>query len=67
MRRSERPPVLALIQRLNSARASGDCALALVLEDELDRLDRRYGYSRTRGFLRTDDQRVGPVKKSGTG
>lgn len=61
MTRDGKMEILCVLERLNLARIAGETELAADLDRELDALDRRLGYSRSRGFLRTDDQRVRPI------
>jgi hypothetical protein len=61
--RGPKPAILQLLERLNAARLCGDTRLADELDRDLDRLDRRLGYTRRLGFVRTDDWRVGPVRR----
>lgn len=60
--RGPKPRILRLLERLNAARLHGETELAEDLERELDSADRRLGYTRASGFVRTDDWRVAPVR-----
>jgi len=61
--RGPKPQILDVLERLNIARQCGDSELVASLDATLDRMDRRRGYTRRAGFMRTDDQRLPPTRR----